>query len=496
MLSELHTKWLQSRAIDPETAVRMRIYSGKRGPDGQVEADTKGDVLVFPYLREGAEVAAKYRGPRKTFWQKADGRKQFWNADILDDPSLTEPDNPLVIVEGEMDALAVLEAGWPFVVSVPDGAPPPRDAEGNLIEVPATNHDIDPETDLKFSYLKTDWKRLSKVRKIIIATDADEAGQRLAAELVRRLDPIRCAFTRLPDGCKDFNEVLVRDGRNAVLELLKAAKPYPIDGLFRPSDFPDQGEIKTYPLKWGALDDMLKPYLGAFMVVGGFPGHGKSTWTMELAVRMASTYGWGVCMASFEMMTKPYITNTLMTMFLGNPLWNVSPDERRRAADFLERRFIFVAPNHTNAEVDHDIDWLLDKLQAAVIREGVKMILIDPFNEIEQRKNRDESTTEYIGRAIRKLKAFALQYQVFLVVVVHPTKHSAGMDPKDLTLYSLADSSHWANKADLGVIVGRVGNSPQDFTTGVYVKKVRYQPETGKPGDATFTFEPNSKTFL
>lgn len=495
MLNELHERWLDSRRIDPETAIRMGLYSGRRGPDGQVAPDSSGDVLVFPYLKDGEEVGAKYRGPKKTFWQRAGGRKQFWNADILSDPALIEGREPLVIVEGEMDALAVIESGHPFVVSVPDGAPPGRDANGQLITVPDTADDIDIESDVKFSFLRTDWERLSKIRRIIIAVDADEPGQRLAAELVRRLDPVRCAFVRLQDGFKDLNEVLVRDGKQAVLDALKAAKPYPIDGLYRASDFPDQDKIVTYTTGWGSLDDKLRPYLGAFMVVGGFPGHGKSTWTMQLAVNMASLHGWGVCIASFEMMTKPYVTNSIMSTFLGESITTASQIRRNTALQFLERRFLFVAPNHANANREHDIDWLLDKLQAAVIRDGVKMVVIDPFNEIEHRRNRDESLTEYIGRAIRKLKAFALQYQVLVVVVVHPTKQAGQVDPKDLTLYSLADSSHWANKADLGVIIGRVGISPSDKVTGVYIKKVRYQPDAGMPGETTLTFEPSSRTF-
>ena len=496
MLSELHGRWLESRGIELETAIRMGLYSGKRDQDGQVLKDSSGGILVFPYLKNEVEVAAKYRGPNKTFWQKAGGRKQFWNVDILDDPSLIDGSQALVIVEGEMDALAAIEAGYPFVVSVPDGAPPPRDSEGNLIQVPETADDLDIDADQKFSFLRADWKALSKIKRIVLATDADEAGQRLAAELVRRLDPVRCAFTRLPDGCKDLNEVLVRGGKTAVLDALKASKPYPINGLYRASDFPDQGRLETYTTGWPSLDSRIKLYLGAFMVVGGFPGHGKSTWTMQLAVNMAAIHDWNVCISSFEMMTKPYVTNSLMSAYLNEPYIAAEPSRQRRAEDFLERKFLFVAPNQLEAEKDHDIDWLLDKLQAAVIRDGIKLAIIDPFNEIEHRRNRDESVTEYIGRAIRKLKAFALQYQVCVCVVVHPTKGSATIDSAELTLYSLADSSHWANKADLGVIVGRVGMAETDRITGIYVKKVRYQPDAGKPGETCLTFCPETRTFV
>jgi hypothetical protein len=59
----------------------------------------------------------------------------------------------------------------------------------------------------------------------------------------------------------------------------------------------------------------------------------------------------------------------------------------------------------------------------------------------------------------------------------------------------LADSSHWANKADIGVIIGRVGDPTIDLVTGIYVKKIRYQPDAGKIGEAFLTFDPVNRLF-
>ena len=495
MISELHQRWLTKRKINLDIAIRMGICSGKRGPDGQVIYHNDGDILCLPFTKDGEIVGHKYRGPNKTFWQQADGRKQFFNRDVLTDPLLHSGEKALVITEGEMDALAVASADYPWVVSVPDGAPPARDADGKLITVPDGVEDLDPETDTKFSYLLADWELLSKVRKIIIAADSDEAGQRLAAELVRRLDRVRCSFVIYPETCKDFNEVLEQFGANRVLQIIDAAKPYPVDGLYRFQDFPPEAPINTVSTGWGSLDDIVRPYLGAFMVVGGFPGHGKSTWTMQMAAQMAMKNGWPVAMASFEMRVVPYVTNALMSAFLNGPIAYAAPQSRERAVNFLNRYFTFISPNRTIDDQDYDIDWLLDKMQVAVIRNGVKLVLIDPFNEIEHKKKADESLTEYIGRAIRKLKAFALQYNVLVCVVVHPTKAASQMDSSELSLYNLADSSHWANKADIGVIVGRVGDPTVDTTTGIYVKKIRYQPDAGTIGQAFLTFDKSSRLF-
>lgn len=495
MISELHQKFLEKRKISVDQAIHIGVYSAKRGQDGQCLPDETGDILCFPFIRYGMEVGVKYRAPHKVFWQKKDGRKQFFNADCLSDSQLQNGKAALVIVEGEMDALAVMTAGYPFVVSVPDGAPPPRDADGKLIHVPEGTADIDPENDTKFSFLLTDWDDLAAVKRIIIAVDSDEAGQRLAAELVRRLDRVRCSFVTYPETCKDFNEVLEKFGPAKVYEIINNAKSYPVDGLYKASDFPPTGRLVTYSTGWRSLDEYLRPYTGGFMVVGGFPSHGKSTWSLQFCTNMAALHGWNIAIASFEMQIVPYVTNALMSGFLGLNIWNASPKEKLRAQDFLERKFTFISPSRQDFTTDHDIDWLLDKMLTSVIREGVKMILIDPWNEIEHKKKPDDSQTEYIGQAIRKLKSFAMQYDVLVCVVVHPTKGASHLDSADLGLYNLADSSHWANKADIGLIIGRIGDPKHDVLTGIYIKKIRYQPDAGKVGDVVLTFDKESRLF-
>jgi len=495
MLSELHQKWLTKRGISTDIAIHMGTYSGRRGSDGQVNSDPEGDILCFPFVKDGEIVGHKYRGAHKTFWQQANGRKQFYNADILESPELHDGLASLIITEGEMDALAVMSSGYRWVVSVPDGAPPARDGEGNLIHVPSGTEDIVPNADGKFGYVTADWESLAKVRRIIIATDADEAGRRLADELVRRLDRVRCLFITYPETCKDLNEVLVLHGKEGVMAVIESAKPYPVDGVYKLSDFPPEEPIKTFSTGWGQLDEYLKPYMGAFMVVGGFPGHGKSTWTMQFVTNMAKMHGFNIAVASFEMKVVPYVTDTIMATYLQSPIKFAAPHNKKRAWDFVEQKFTFIAPDRRDNETEYDIDWLLDRMQTAVIREGVRIVLIDPFNEIEHKKRPDESLTEYIGRAIRKLKAFAMQYNVLVCVVVHPTKGSSHLDSEELSLYSLADSSHWANKADLGVIVGRVGDPKIDVITGIYIKKIRYQPDAGTLGDAFLTFDKESRLF-
>lgn len=493
-ISDLHIQWLDKRGV-LSAAMDTGIYSGQRDQDGQVNADQAGDILVFPFIRNGFEVGAKYRAKGKRFWQKPDCPKLFFNGDVLDDPSLIDGSHALVITEGEVDALSFIAAGYPFVVSVPDGAPPARDKNGRLINVPEGTADIDIENDDKFSFIVNEWDALAKIKSIIIATDGDEPGQRLAKELTRRLDKIRCMFVTYPEGCKDANEVLEKHGPLAVMDLVKGAKPYPVSGVYSFNDLPPELPIDTVNTGWDSLNGILNPYRPAFMVVTGFPGHGKSTWTVQLATHLAYLHGWNVGLASFEMRIKPYVTDQISNAFNAIRYRVPGGDENLTSDRFMQRRFYFIAPDPEDDDTVHDIDWLIDRMTTAVIRHGMKMCIIDPWNEIEHRRERDESNTDYTGRAIRKLKAFARRYDVLVVVVAHPVKSAGDKEADRLGLYDISDSSHWANKADIGVVVVRIGDMSISTDTGIFIKKIRYQPDAGQIGDATLVFDRSRRIF-
>ena len=484
-------RWFETRALDPELVVRMGIYSGKHTASG-VEASADGDVIVFPFIKHGVEVGAKYRGANKHFWQRPGGDKTFWNADALSDPSLATGMIPLVITEGEIDCITAVQCGFPLSISVPDGAPP----ESYVSKID------DPEHDQKFSYVAAEWDALKLVKRIIIAVDNDRPGRKLAEELVRRLGRVRCHWVEYPDGCKDLNDVLMKVGADRVTEVLSAPKPYPIRGLYRLSEFPDEPLLEPMTTGWSRLDDRIKVCFPCFMVVTGFAGSGKSTWSNQLVAQLAILHGWRSAIASFEMRLRPFVTDTLRSVYLEHvkrgpyPRRSWTREDCDRADAWIEQQFAFIAPGRDEEE-DHDINWLIERAAASVIRFGTRAVLIDPWNEIEHLRRRDESATDYTGRAIRELKRFAHDFDVLVIVVAHPTKAAHGKDPTNVSLYDVADSAHFANKADLGVVIARRVDEGGEATTEtmVLVRKVRFQPECGAPGGVTLIYDTTTRTF-
>ena len=125
---------------------------------------------------------------------------------------------------------------------------------------------------------------------------------------------------------------------------------------------------------------------------------------------------------------------------------------------------------------------MIDRAEDAVIRYGVRWFLIDPWNQVEHKRARNESEADYQCRAIRSLKRFARSYDCGVAVVVHPTKDVKLLsgEIRKPTLYDVSGSSHWYNAADHGIVIARDTSSN---VAEISIEKSRYR-EGGLPGSA------------
>lgn len=460
-------EFFEHRGIGIETIARFGIYTAKRAGHEVVPSPT-GDIIVLPYTEHGAVVNEKFRTLDKKFWQWTNKRPTFFNSDVLDDPAL-EQGMPLIITEGELDCLAAVDCGFPFAVSVPDGAPPP--ARG--------------EAQAKLEYLWNNKDRLKKVKRFILAVDADPPGQRLADELCRALSASRCHFVEYPTGCKDLNDVLILQGPQAVAKVINEARPYPVRGLYRLSDYPERKPIETFSSGWPLLDQHFQLFRGGLTVVTGIPSHGKSAWCLNLLMNAAKLHGWRSALFSPEMPTVPFLRDRLERIHGGG-------DKPTRRA-FIEDRFCFIDNDPTGDDEDtFTLSWVLDKATEAVMRDGVNCLLLDPWNELEHARERDESMTDYIGRALREIKRFARLRNVSVIIVAHPTK-DIRKDGKTRTptLYDIEGSAHWFNKCDHGIVIERAGETDQAH---VHIAKSRFE-EAGVRGLVHMAYDRNTNRF-
>ena len=283
-------------------------------------------------------------------------------------------------------------------------------------------------------------------------------------------------------------------GAEVLRECVEAAEPYPIAGLHQISEFADEtlalyrdGRKRGHRTGWSTLDEHMSVVEGQLVVVTGLPNSGKSEFIDALAVNLATTYGWRIALCSFENQPPEHISK-LAEKHLGLPFWD-GPSHRMSEAD-LQRAMAWCEDHFQMIRADDNsptVDWILGAAKAAVLRHGIKALVIDPYNEIEHKRPSNMSETEYVGQILGRVKRFAHNHGVVVFFVAHPTKMYAenGKVPVP-TLYDISGSANWANKADLGIVVHRPNrNEP---ITEIHVKRPRSKA-FGKEGIVRLVYD-------
>ena len=469
MLHDKHRQWIEGRGIDPELAEKLGL---------ETIASDGCNWLAVPYVEAGQTINHKYRlTTEKRHKMDAGAPLALWNADVLQDPRV-KTGAPVIITEGEWDAIAAIQEGFPFTVSVPNGAPG------------TPTQDLD--TARRYEWVDRHANDLANVREFILAVDDDEAGRILRTELAALLGAERCRFVEYPFPSKDLNEVLSDHGKEALVDCIHTAKPFPVKGLYRIDDFPERGEVRSYSVGIPAIEDMIKIVPGTFTVVTGFANMGKSS-LMNAIVANALQQHFPVCMASFETDVKPILLDGLRKALLHCGQHDLRGHPGLARADALIReRLTIISQTVGDEETEMDLDYFLQVARTAVTRHGAKLIVLDPWNELEHKRRRDETETDYTGRAIRAMRRFAKVNDVAFWVVAHPAKPHPGAVKTVPGLYEISGSAHWANKPDYGLTYHR-----RNFETGeadIVINKVR-MGMPGRRGEAKVRYDFRDSTF-
>jgi len=481
-LSIEHASWLEEkRKIPSEIAAEAGVVSN-------------GNALGFEYRQNGACMFRKMRREviagdqvTKTFWIEPKGAELLlWNEDCLSETV----NAPLIMTEGELDALSFLTIGAGPVVSVPNGANLAKPGEG----------DIKPMEDTAFKYLWDGGKLKRGLRqfgKVILATDDDAKGRILRDELALRLGPTRCWFVTYPAGCKDANDVLMRHGTEALVDLIADAKPFVPNRLVRFSDIPSRADAPRYSSGWPGLDSHLMLVPPELVIVTGSPGAGKSQWALALVANLARLCGLKGAILQFE--DNP--ERNRRDLFRYARSWSnqdrldMPNGIHGEPVAWVDMMFRTIAPSESLDESeDFNLVWVRSAIEEAACRHDAKWVLIDPWNEIEHVWRINETETAYTNQALRELKRLARRYRIILIVVVHPTKGGAmSKGIADLSLYDCSGSAAWKNKADHGIIVYREDQAAAD--THIKIDKSKDYWLMGKPGVVRMRFAPDRASF-
>jgi twinkle protein len=419
----------------------------------------------------------------KTFWIEPKGAALcLWNEDCLQETS----EAPLIITEGEIDALSLLAVGATHVVSVPNGAPFEKPGEG----------DVDPAQDRAFGYLWDGNKlkpALKRFLKSILATDNDQKGRILRDELAVRFGRPRCWHVNYPPGCKDANEVLVAHGTDALQHVLADARPIVPSTLVSFSQIPSRADSLRYSSGWAAFDHHFMVTPPQLIVVTGRPGYGKSQWVLALVANLARIHGLKGAIFQFEDDVERNRADLMRYAKAWSGQERTSVREEPQA--WVDRMFKTISPNEElDGDKDFNLAWLDEKIEEAATRHDCKWIVVDPWNEVEHLWGRQDTEANYLNRALKHLKRLARRFQITIIIVAHPTKEGGKAKSIDEAgLYDVNGGAVWNNKADLGVIVWADDIASPDRQ--IKVDKSKNFIRMGTPGIVRMRFDPLQSTF-
>ena len=398
-----------------------------------------------------------------------------------------EPIPQLIFTEGEKDRLTLMSCGFPYVLSVANGASTDLEASGEAFN---------------------DW--IMQAKEIIVCGDKDKPGRMMEKKLLTKYAD-RAKVVQLPDGTKDISELRERFGPQEVRHVISQARDlqnlyeYNIDDHVDDiinviSGFYDHG----YAIGMGPLTDAIfhPTSSGGLMIVTGIPNSGKTDFLNCMMTHLMFSCQKRVGFLSFELPDKAKHVSKIASIALGV----ANAEQELKGADGrLDQRKVRGALMPTVMYLSqHMVDFHTQDQEATTqliiqIAEkrrnthGLDYLVIDPYLFIVDESGKSSRTeTERVKEMLTQIQSWSRQNGVWTIIVAHPRiQHKeVTKDFDSLNFYDISGSAQWANLADFILSVRRV-NKPEEqkVYTVVEMLKVRDQ-EFCRPGKVYYTRQP------
>ena len=459
--------WFETRGISQQTLIDLNVGEGS---EYMPQTGKTENTIKFNYFMGDQLINVKYRDGRKNFKLYKGAEKVFYNIN-----SIVGYDT-CVITEGEMDVLALHEAGIKNSISVPNGAT-------------LNSNNLD--------YLDNCIDYFEDKEKVILAVDSDDAGQALQAELVRRLGAEVCFLVSF-DECKDANEYLQKYGKEKLQDRISTARPVPLENVTTFKDIEDEvtdfvrnGFKRGFQVGLSNFDEIFSTYTGQFITVTGIPSSGKSDFVDQMVVGYNRNYGWKTAFASPENAPTYLHAHKLMRKtWQGMPSSkDIHGDKWNQVADHVNDNYFFIDMER------YTLESVLRKGAELVKRKGIKCLVIDPFNKVRDVDCKTEDVNRYTMEYLTKIEMFAKKYDVLVFIVAHPTKMYKDKDGKieEPTMYNIKGGGEWYDASYHGILVHR---DYENKTVKAKILKVKFQNLGENGAEAHFKWEPRSGCFI
>jgi len=450
-------KYLLQRGITKESIKKFKL--------GFVHFE-KQDWISIPIFEKGTAKLIKYRKlPPDTrpdlekYKRETNGKSILFNSDCI------EKFDEIFVVEGELSALSMIQAGYENVVGITGGA----------------------------GTLKSDWyDQLVMKKKIILIFDADEAGQKAAKEVwATRLGVDKCYNVVLPAG-EDVDSFLLKYNKDRLDECINKATKFKVDGIYSLAEslylLYERGlnqDTVRLPLPWDSVNNLLDGGIEKnwLVVVGGIPGVGKTSFVINMLHYYSRKYNIPSLFFCLEM---PESYLALKVIQLEKDLTYQEIDPTDALAYLTEMEDI---PMYFGYKSKITVDVFYNTLKAARDRFGIGVAAFDNL----QRMIRSDKESDF-AKASGAFKDIAMDLNIPFILISQPRKINA---ERSITYDDLKGSGAIGADSDIVILLNRKrvkeSNSHSAFEekTIVIVDKSRY----AKGGKTLLRFEGDKSKF-
>jgi replicative DNA helicase len=267
-------------------------------------------------------------------------------------------------------------------------------------------------------------------------------------------------------------------------------------------DFYERLEGQTVPAfrsGWQELDQRFTLPRGMLTIMTGLPGSGKSTFLDALLMRYCEGDGRVVFFSPEQGPPGRHLVNLVHSRIGSDPVGSSRRDEIEDARQWWMGRVSWIEDHRDNTT---SAVLAIARARAA---KGANILVIDPYNNLAP-DGRFDRQDLYIQDLLRKVKRFARETSMAVVIVAHPKSVPvvAGTDSvfRVPTAGDISGGQEWWNHADLIVTVWRNQSGERADVYGdrndvrVIVQKVRDAGRVGNMGETRFAFDADKRNYV
>jgi len=448
-LGEKGLGYMKHRCLEVETLEHWRVrertwvhWDGKK--------EISDEVFVFPYFEtsDSSLVYVSYRELVNAGEKGFKGGCEPKTKSILWGMWHCDSELPLVITEGQLDAMSIWQAGYKNVVSIPGGA----------------------QND---NWITHCWEWLLKFKDIIVFADNDVEGLKFADATKIRIPNVTVIFS---EKYKDANSILMDGKPDLIMQMIDEALKKVPEGLLDVSQIEyrmaEARESESIETGFYDLDKELNDLkTGEITIVFGRNNEGKSTFISQMIAHSLEK-DVPVFLFSGEISVQKTQEWIYMQMVGGNESflqrkhlkYKVKIEPAGYAIKAIKEwhsgKFFMFDLSSQNAS---DKDFLFERMKLCVQKYGVRLLVID--NLMSSIYENASSLYSDQANFVQDCKIFATTNNVHVVLVAHPNKIKAEVMPNEkdynivvgnLEKTDISGTNNIANKADNIIAVERV----------------------------------------